>query len=66
MEVVRLENLGPYREDMFMPGDIFLLQVKLLCLYSYAKFKPYFCARLVLETDRTSDFFRFPALQWSR
>ncbi|KMT18061.1 hypothetical protein BVRB_2g032530 [Beta vulgaris subsp. vulgaris] len=27
MEVVRLENLGHYREDMFMPGDIFLLQL---------------------------------------
>uniref|UniRef100_A0A803ND20 Uncharacterized protein n=1 Tax=Chenopodium quinoa TaxID=63459 RepID=A0A803ND20_CHEQI len=27
MEVVRLENLGHYREDMFMPGDIFMLQL---------------------------------------
>ncbi|XP_074286984.1 homeobox-leucine zipper protein ATHB-8-like [Silene latifolia] len=27
MEVVRLENLNQYREDMFMPGDIFLLQL---------------------------------------
>lgn len=27
MEVVRLENMGYYREDMFMPGDIFLLQL---------------------------------------
>ncbi|GMH11850.1 hypothetical protein Nepgr_013691 [Nepenthes gracilis] len=27
MEVVRLENVGYYREDMLMPGDIFLLQL---------------------------------------
>uniref|UniRef100_A0A803NDF4 MEKHLA domain-containing protein n=1 Tax=Chenopodium quinoa TaxID=63459 RepID=A0A803NDF4_CHEQI len=27
MEVVPLDNLGHYREDMFMPGDIFMLQL---------------------------------------
>ncbi|KAG9145439.1 hypothetical protein Leryth_021353 [Lithospermum erythrorhizon] len=27
MEVIKLENIGHYREDMIMPGDIFLLQV---------------------------------------
>jgi hypothetical protein len=26
MEVIKLENMG-YREDMLMPGDVFLLQV---------------------------------------
>lgn len=27
MEVVKFENVGHYRDDMLMPGDIFLLQV---------------------------------------
>ncbi|XP_057958108.1 homeobox-leucine zipper protein ATHB-8 [Malania oleifera] len=27
MEVVKLENIGHYQEDMFMPADIFLLQL---------------------------------------
>ncbi|XP_027084668.1 homeobox-leucine zipper protein ATHB-15 [Coffea arabica] len=27
MEVIRLENIGHYREDMIMPADIFLLQL---------------------------------------
>jgi homeobox-leucine zipper protein len=27
MEVIKLENMGHYRDDMFMPGDIFLLQL---------------------------------------
>ncbi|KAE8731708.1 Homeobox-leucine zipper protein HOX29 [Hibiscus syriacus] len=27
MEVIKLENMGHYREDMIMPNDIFLLQV---------------------------------------
>ncbi|KAG9144468.1 hypothetical protein Leryth_014506 [Lithospermum erythrorhizon] len=27
MEVIKLENIGHYREDMVMPGDIFLLQL---------------------------------------
>ncbi|GAA0149939.1 homeodomain transcription factor [Lithospermum erythrorhizon] len=27
MEVIKLENIGHYREDMIMPGDIFLLQL---------------------------------------
>lgn len=29
MEVIKLENMG-YREDMIMPGDIFLLQVSVI------------------------------------
>ncbi|KHG04070.1 Homeobox-leucine zipper ATHB-8 -like protein [Gossypium arboreum] len=27
MEVIKLENMGHYRDDMIMPGDIFLLQL---------------------------------------
>lgn len=27
MEVIRLENMSHFRDDMIMPGDIFLLQV---------------------------------------
>lgn len=27
MEVIKLENMGHYRDDMIMPVDIFLLQV---------------------------------------
>lgn len=27
MEVIKLESMGHYREDMMMAGDIFLLQV---------------------------------------
>ncbi|KAA8521850.1 hypothetical protein F0562_012528 [Nyssa sinensis] len=27
MEVIKLENIGHYQEDMLMPGDIFLLQL---------------------------------------
>lgn len=27
MEVIKLENMGYYRDDMTIPGDIFLLQV---------------------------------------
>lgn len=27
MEVIKLEGMGHYREDMIMAGDIFLLQV---------------------------------------
>lgn len=30
MEVVKLENMGHYRDDMIMPSDIFLLQVSLV------------------------------------
>lgn len=30
MEVIKLENMGYYRDDMTMPGDIFLLQVSIL------------------------------------
>lgn len=29
MEVIKLENMGHYREDMIMPVDIFLLQVSI-------------------------------------
>lgn len=32
MEVIRLENMSHYREDMIMPGDIFLLQVGFHCV----------------------------------
>jgi len=28
MEVIKLESLGHYQEDMMMPADIFLLQVR--------------------------------------
>ena len=27
MEVIKLENMGYYRDDMNIPGDVFLLQV---------------------------------------
>lgn len=27
MEVIKLENMSYYRDDMTIPGDIFLLQV---------------------------------------
>lgn len=27
MEVIKLENMGYYRDDMSIPGDVFLLQV---------------------------------------
>lgn len=27
MEVIRLENMAQYRDDVVMPSDIFLLQV---------------------------------------
>lgn len=32
MEVIKLESMGHYREDMIMPSDIFLLQVSNLSL----------------------------------
>lgn len=37
MEVVKFENVGHYRDDMLMPGDIFLLQVSSLFLISNSK-----------------------------
>ena len=30
MEVIKIENFGHYRDDMIIPGDIFLLQVSSL------------------------------------
>jgi hypothetical protein len=35
MEVIKLESMGHYREDMIMAGDIFLLQVSLMFLLIY-------------------------------
>lgn len=32
MEVIKLENMGYYRDDMTIPGDIFLLQVSITYL----------------------------------
>ena len=48
MEVLKFENVGHYRDDMLMSGDIFLLQVsslffnymnkyELACIYSSVK-----------------------------
>jgi hypothetical protein len=34
MEVIKLENMGYYRDDITMPGDIFLLQVSILEFHS--------------------------------
>jgi len=33
MEVVRLDNISHFRDDMFMPADIFLLQVRTNRIY---------------------------------
>ena len=31
MEVIKLENVDHYREDLMMSGDVFLLQVSIFC-----------------------------------
>jgi hypothetical protein len=46
MEVIKLENMGYYRDDMTMPGDIFLLQVS--CILEFHSFEHIYLQSLQL------------------
>lgn len=59
MEVIKLENMGYYRDDMIIPEDVYLLQVRVLQLLAGIMYSIYSSIRFfsTIYTYKTNNSF---------